>query len=91
MNIWEKNFPCEDSQAKELVTQRGCAVSIHGGFQDPTVQKVLSNLDSAVSRRLGKGPAIQHESFHSSARFIHQPYTTADLSDCLCIRVCFPV
>lgn len=48
-----KNFPCEDSQARELVAQRGCAVSTHGGFQDPAVLKVLSNLDSAVSRRSG--------------------------------------
>lgn len=33
-----KNFPCEDSQAMEWLHERGCAVSMHGGFQDPAMQ-----------------------------------------------------
>lgn len=39
----ENLFPYEDSQAVTLVSQRGGAVSVPGGFQDWT-GKLLSNL-----------------------------------------------
>ena len=32
----EKNSPHEGSQTLEQLTQRGCAVSVLGTFQDPT-------------------------------------------------------
>lgn len=38
MGYKQKWFHSEDSQAAAQVAQGGCAVPIHGGFQDPAEQ-----------------------------------------------------
>lgn len=86
--MWEKNFSVCGQQSKGT-GYSGCTVVVHGGFQDPAIQNVPSNLDCC---ELEVGLETDHPtSIILQLCTSHQAYTTADLSDCLCLRVCFPV